>query len=205
MLRPRAPPRKTNTRSRPRPSRRAWLDGDVDTNRSPPPKEKAEEGGGDFMLARYFRKWRRTTSWAPRPGSRPPSRSEQAVSTTGWPSSRTCRRRRSPSTRSRRTSPRARRRSSSRRAELRKLLKLFQKSGKLSKDSEKSGPASRRRWHAPSASPTAIASGSERRDRRSRRGEAPAEREEDCEEEGVAVVPDSQVSLAARVPASPST
>ena len=181
------------------------LDGDVDTNRAPPPKEKAEEGGGDSMLARYFREMATHNVMGPDDELQTAIEVEQSE-VDHWvaifahlPSAALALdsvEADLPTGDEALELPQL--------AELRKLLKSYQKSGKLSKDGEK-------KWAAKTAS-LARAIRLADSDRLwilnaetvvRRAGEAPADREEDREEEGVAVVPDSQVSLAAKVPASP--
>jgi RNA polymerase primary sigma factor len=184
----------------------AGIELDVDASSlAPPPKEKAaDEGSGDSMLARYFREmathnvmgpdeeletaieveqgevdhWVAIFSYLPAAGFALDSL--EADLPTGDEAL---------------DLPQI--------EELRKIRKTFEKSGKLSKDAEK-------KW---TQKTTQLArairlADSDRlwilhaEETVRKLGIAPEDKEEDREEEGVAVVPNSQVSLSARIPAT---
>jgi len=180
---------------------------DIDpSSLAPPPKEKAaDEGSGDSMLARYFREMATHNVMGPDEELETAIEVEQAevnhwvaifahMPSAGYALDSL--EADLPTGDEALDLPQI--------AELRKIRKLFEKGGKLSRDAEK-------KW---TQKATALArairlADSDRlwilhaEEAVRKVGEAPRDREEDREEEGVAVVPDSQVSLSAKIPATP--
>jgi RNA polymerase primary sigma factor len=185
----------------------AGIELDIDADSlAPPPKEKAsDEGSGDSMLARYFREMATHNVMGPDEELETAIEVEQAE-VDHWVAILAY-------------LPAAGFALDSLEAdlptgddaldlpqleELRKIRKAFDKTGKLTKDGEK-------KW-AKTATALARAIRLADSDRLwiqhaeetvRKLGTAPVDKEEDREEEGVAVVPDSQVSLTAKLPATP--
>ncbi len=173
---------------------------------APPPKEKAaDEGSGDSMLARYFREMATHNVMGPDEELETAIEVEQAE-VNHWVAILSY----MPSAGFALDSLEADLPTGDEALdlpqieELRKIRKGWDKSAKLTKEAEK-------KWAQKTTSlARAIRLADSDRlwilhaEQTVRKlGEAPQDREEDREEEGVAVVPDSQVSLSAKIPATP--